>query len=172
MRDRIANFGLLLASVGLLSILVQLFGWELKVLRFLYDQGPATAWGVRIGLVVGGMVIFFAAHIGEKSSEVSVADQTLLLQGIAQDPHMTYLLRGLYQSTGATLAGPPGSARVANLFFMRQDGYGRAKAGAIAAIALIEGPQGRLQGTYMFATNQISVGPIDDATWSAYGSVC
>ena len=37
MRDRIANFGLLLATIGLVSSVIQLFNWELKIFRYLNE---------------------------------------------------------------------------------------------------------------------------------------
>ena len=117
------------------------------------------------------MMIFVVAHIGEKAPRETLVQPQFVLQGIAQDPHMTHLLRGVYQSTGATLAGAPNGARIVNLFFMQPGGYSRSKVGAVGAIALIEGPHGRLQGTYLFASNSMHVAPIDDATWEAYESV-
>lgn len=58
MRSRIANFGVFLALLGVVSSALTLFGYELRVLRGLDELGP-MAWLVRVGLIVVGVVIFF-----------------------------------------------------------------------------------------------------------------
>lgn len=170
-RSRIANFGLFLVFLGAMSAIVQIGGCEMRMLRGLNSQPPVTAWGIRLGMIVAGVVIFLiAGKDNEEQQQQASVDRSLILQGLAQDPHMAHLLRYVYQSIGATLAAQPGAPRVVHLLFMSQQGYGSNKTGAIGAIALIEGPQGRMQGTFLFAQNQLTLGPCDPSMWNAYMS--
>lgn len=172
MRNQIANFGLFLAFLGVFSAVVQIFGWEMRLLRPLANAPPLTAWGVRGGLVALGAIVFFLAHKAATPEERRQAevDRSLMLQGLAQDPQMSHLLRYVHQSVGATLGAPTGAPRVAHLLFMGPRGYGSDKAGARGAIALVETPQGKRQAFYMFAENQLSISPCDDSTWASYMS--
>lgn len=60
-RDRLSAIGGFLVFAGVVSSLLQLIGYELRILMWLDALGPAVAWGVRIGLIVVGAVLFFMA---------------------------------------------------------------------------------------------------------------
>lgn len=172
MRNHIANFGAFLAFLGIFSAVVQIFGWEMRLLRPLASAPPLTAWGIRGGLVALGAALFFVAHKAETPEERRQAevDRALVLQGLAQDPHMSHLLQYVRQTVGATLGAPPGAPRVVHLLFMGSRGYGSDKSGARGAIALVETPQGKRQAFYLFAENQLSISPCDESTWASYMS--
>lgn len=60
MKDRIAGFGVLLVLMGIVSSVLQLFGYELRALRALDALGP-MAWAVRLGLILVGAGLFVVA---------------------------------------------------------------------------------------------------------------
>ncbi|MDY0002237.1 MAG: hypothetical protein RBU30_13150 [Polyangia bacterium] len=60
-RSKLSSLGLLLLALGVISSLLQLVGYELRALRALNEAGPAVAWGVRIGLIVAGVLLFLLA---------------------------------------------------------------------------------------------------------------
>ncbi len=152
-RSRIANFGGFLCLLGIFSSIVQIGGCEMRLLRPLNDQPPTTAWAVRIGLVILGAAIFaVASYHSPEQARAARADEALVMQGLAQDPHMSYLLRYVYQTFGATLAAQAGAPRVAHLLFGGPGGYGRIKDGASTAYALVETPSGRFIASYQFTT--------------------
>jgi hypothetical protein len=57
--EKLSGLGALLVILGVISALLQLVGFELRILRALNEQGSAVAWGVRIGLIVLGAALFF-----------------------------------------------------------------------------------------------------------------
>lgn len=60
-RDKLSAIGGFLVFAGVVSSLLQLIGYELRILMVLNEAGPVVAWGVRIGLIVLGAVFFFMA---------------------------------------------------------------------------------------------------------------
>lgn len=65
-REKLSSFGALLVLIGVVSSILQLIGYELRILGPLNSAGPAVAWGTRIGLIVLGGVLFF---LGPKTAE-------------------------------------------------------------------------------------------------------
>jgi hypothetical protein len=70
-REKLSSLGVLLVLVGLVSSVLQLVGYELRILGPLNDAGPAVAWGTRLGLIVLGGVLFFLAPKSQESPEQS-----------------------------------------------------------------------------------------------------
>jgi hypothetical protein len=71
MRNRIANFGVFLALAGLVSSVLAIVGYELRMLRPLTEAPPLVGWGVRLGLLVVGIAIFMVASRGEQDAPAS-----------------------------------------------------------------------------------------------------
>lgn len=59
-------FGGFIAVVGILSILLPYVGMNFLFLNWIHQWGPGVAWGIRIGLVVIGVIMYFA---GKPSDE-------------------------------------------------------------------------------------------------------
>jgi hypothetical protein len=59
--DKVAGFGALLGLFGLVSSLITFIGYELRVLMWIDLWGPLVAWSIRLGLIVGGIAIYFVA---------------------------------------------------------------------------------------------------------------
>lgn len=60
-REKLSSIGAFLVFAGVVSSLLQLFGYELKILMVLNAAGPVVAWSARLGLIVVGAVLFFMA---------------------------------------------------------------------------------------------------------------
>ncbi len=68
-REKLSSIGAVLVLVGLLSSVLQLVGYELRVLRPLNEATPLVAWGIRLGLVALGVVLFFLGPSHQESSD-------------------------------------------------------------------------------------------------------
>lgn len=66
-RDKLSSIGIFLALAGILSSVLQLIGYELRIFRAINAQGPAVAWGIRIGCLVVGVLLFLVADRGDKA---------------------------------------------------------------------------------------------------------
>jgi hypothetical protein len=61
-----ASFGKLLVFFGIGSAVLHLFDYEFKLLMWIDDWGPQVGWGIRIGMVVVGAVLWVASATGKK----------------------------------------------------------------------------------------------------------
>jgi len=57
-RQKLPSIGGFCLLTGVLSSVLRLVGYELRIFRALDEQGPGAAWGVRIGLIVVGVVFY------------------------------------------------------------------------------------------------------------------
>lgn len=64
-REKLSSIGVFCILAGVLSSVLQLVGYELRIFRALDAQGPAVAWGVRIGFIVLGGVLALLAPKSE-----------------------------------------------------------------------------------------------------------
>jgi hypothetical protein len=64
-REKLASIGGFCVFVGVISSLLQLIGYELRIFRALDQQGPAVAWGVRVGFIVVGVALYLLAPKSE-----------------------------------------------------------------------------------------------------------
>ena len=60
-REKLSSIGAFCLFAGVLSSLLQLIGYELRMFRALNDAGPGIAWGVRLGLIAVGGALFLLA---------------------------------------------------------------------------------------------------------------
>lgn len=70
MRRWVGRVGGTLALLGVVSVIIQLFGLELRALRPLTEMAPAGAWAIRVGLIlIGGLLAWwgFAPTAAEKA---------------------------------------------------------------------------------------------------------
>ena len=68
-REKLSSVGVVLVLVGLISSVLQLVGYELRVLRPLNEASPLVAWGIRLGLIALGAVLFFVGPSSEESAD-------------------------------------------------------------------------------------------------------
>lgn len=57
-REKMSAIGAFCVFAGVVSSLLQLIGYELRIFAALDQAGPAVAWGVRIGFIVVGGALF------------------------------------------------------------------------------------------------------------------
>lgn len=114
-RRRISNFGVFLALAGILSAVLQVVGYELRMLRPLNEASPLLAWGIRLGLVVVGVGLFFLGPNDEAEGQAGPPAPTK--EQLAMDPRMQWLVGWVGQHMGATLSPAPGYPRIAHLTF-------------------------------------------------------
>ncbi len=58
-KSKISGFGAFLAFAGLLSSVLSLFNYELRILMWIDLWGTGLGWLIRLGVIVGGALIFF-----------------------------------------------------------------------------------------------------------------
>ncbi len=69
MMDKVRSAAALLALAGLVSIVLHLFDYNLRVLMWIDLWGAAVGWLIRVGLVIGGAVLYFVLPGGEEEHE-------------------------------------------------------------------------------------------------------
>lgn len=60
-REKLSSIGAFCLFAGVLSSVLQLIGYELRIFRALNETGPATAWGIRLGFIAIGGALFLLA---------------------------------------------------------------------------------------------------------------
>jgi hypothetical protein len=60
-REKLSSIGAFCLFAGVISSLLQLVGYELRIFRALDAQGPAVAWGIRLGFIAVGAALFMLA---------------------------------------------------------------------------------------------------------------
>lgn len=113
-REKLGSIGMFLAFAGVVSSVLQVIGYELRILRALNEQPPAIAWGVRAGLIVVGAGLFL---LSPKAPAEAAGPPAPTREQLAADPRVQWLLAWAYQNLGATLAAQPGAPRIAHICF-------------------------------------------------------
>ena len=160
-RDKLSSIGLFLAFAGGLSSVLQLAGYELRIFRALNAAGPATAWGVRIGCLVVGVLLFLVADRGAKAQATDEwgAYRTAALG----DPRMRTFLDLVRQRI------PHGT--IAHHVFMTQAGEvlpaGDPRAHFLIAYVQSSTAPERVQVAQTLATGEIAQTELSAVSWSA-----
>ena len=58
-KSKLGKGGLLLAALGIMSIVLSLFNYNIRLLSWIDIWGNTTGWFIRILLIVGGGALFF-----------------------------------------------------------------------------------------------------------------
>lgn len=75
MLDKVRSFAAFLAFAGLMSIVLNLVGYNLRVLMWIDLWGDIVGWVIRVGLLVGGAALFFVLPSEEGAKEQQVPGQ-------------------------------------------------------------------------------------------------
>ena len=62
------GLGSFLIVLGLAAIIMNFFGYVPSWLSSIYDNGPGVAWAIKIGLVVVGIILYWAGSRRIKST--------------------------------------------------------------------------------------------------------
>ena len=66
------QFGIYVLIFGAGSMLLNLFGYEFRLLSWIDNWGEGVGWGIRIGLIVLGAILFF---LGKPNEEGEALDE-------------------------------------------------------------------------------------------------
>ncbi len=58
-KSKLGQGGLLLAALGIMSIVLSLFNYNIRLLAWIDIWGNTTGWIIRIILILGGGALFF-----------------------------------------------------------------------------------------------------------------
>ena len=58
-KSKLGSIGLLLAAMGVMSIVLSIFNYNIKLLAWVDIWGPTMGWVVRIALILGGGALYF-----------------------------------------------------------------------------------------------------------------
>ncbi|HEU5076727.1 MAG TPA: hypothetical protein VFU02_21200 [Polyangiaceae bacterium] len=75
MLDKVRSFAGFLAFAGLMSIVLNLVGYNLRILMWIDLWGDVVGWMIRVGLLVGGVALFFVLPSEEAAKEQQVPGQ-------------------------------------------------------------------------------------------------
>ena len=73
-KNKIGKAGLLLAAMGIMSIVLSIFNYNIRLLAWIDIWGNTMGWIIRILLIVGGGAVFFIFGTGEDEDEDLDAD--------------------------------------------------------------------------------------------------
>ena len=58
-KSKLGKGGLLLAAMGIMSIVLSIFNYNIRLLSWVDAWGNTMGWGIRILLIIGGGGLFF-----------------------------------------------------------------------------------------------------------------
>ena len=67
------QFGIYVLIFGAGSMLLNLFGYEFRLLSWIDSWGEGVGWGIRIGLIALGAVMFF---LGKPAEDADASSRT------------------------------------------------------------------------------------------------
>lgn len=68
-KSKIGKGGLILAALGIISIVLSIFNYNVRLLAWVDMWGDSMGWVIRILLIVGGGAIFYLFGRDEEESE-------------------------------------------------------------------------------------------------------
>ena len=69
-KSKIGKGGLLLAAMGIMSIILSIFNYNLRLLAWIDLWGNTMGWVIRTLLIVGGGVLFLFFGRGDEDDDV------------------------------------------------------------------------------------------------------
>lgn len=119
LRDKLSTFGGILSGLGILSSILAIFNYEVRILAWVNLWGPGAAWAIRVGLILGGAVLFkiFKSASDDVVPEEAPMDWDGYYRSLLDDPMFSRFLdsvRGKYPISFQPVADG-GPYRVAHL---------------------------------------------------------
>ena len=68
-KQKIGKAGLILAAMGIMSIVLSIFNYNIRLLAWIDIWGNTMGWIIRILLIVGGGVLFLLFGNGDEDEE-------------------------------------------------------------------------------------------------------
>lgn len=75
MLDKLRSFAGFLAFAGLMSIVLNLVDYNLRILMWIDLWGDVVGWMIRVSLLVGGVALFFVLPSEDAAKEQQVPGQ-------------------------------------------------------------------------------------------------
>lgn len=75
MNKQISSIGSFMALAGIISSVLSFFDYNLRILTWIDNWGYTAGWGIRIGLIVVGAILFFVFKQGEEEEKDSAPEQ-------------------------------------------------------------------------------------------------
>jgi len=69
LKSKFGKAGLLIAAMGIMSIILSVFNYEIRLLAWINIWGTAVGWIIRILLIVGGGALFIFFGRDEEGEE-------------------------------------------------------------------------------------------------------
>jgi hypothetical protein len=70
----LGSIGAFLALAGIISIVLHFVGYNLRILMWIDSWGAGVGWGIRIGLIILGAVLFLVARSSGGGGEADDED--------------------------------------------------------------------------------------------------
>jgi hypothetical protein len=67
----IGKIGLVAAALGIMSIVIGFFNYEIRIFKLLDYFGTTAGWVIKIALIIVGAALFFILGNGEEGEEES-----------------------------------------------------------------------------------------------------
>lgn len=58
-KSKLGKAGLLIGAMGIMSIVLSIFNYNIRLLAWVDVWGPTMGWVIRIVLILGGAALFF-----------------------------------------------------------------------------------------------------------------
>lgn len=68
------KIGSYMAIFGILAIVLNFFDRVPTILMWIYSWGDTAAWGIKIGLVVVGAILFFVGKPSEEEADETIEE--------------------------------------------------------------------------------------------------
>jgi len=68
-KSKLGKGGLLLAAMGIMSIVLSFFNYNIRLLSWIDNWGTTTGWIIKIILIAGGGALFFLFGSGDEDDD-------------------------------------------------------------------------------------------------------
>lgn len=127
--SKVTGVGVLLALYGLVSSVLYFFDYNLRILMWVDVWGPLVGWGLRIGFILGGGALAFAASFFDPANDPEVIAANARAEEEARirresHPRRQHVLAEIAKVFPITFDAPadPSTYRV-RAFMWQDDGY-------------------------------------------------
>ena len=93
-KDKLSTFGGILSGFGILSCILAIFNYEVRILAWINLWGAPTAWAIRVGFILGGAVLYkvFNNESSDTAPKEAPMDWTGYYQSLLADPMFSRFL--------------------------------------------------------------------------------
>jgi len=109
--DKVAGGGAFLSLLGILSSVMYVFDYNVRLLMWVDLWGPVVGWAIRIGVIAGGAALFFVAKKFDKTDTpeahaAAARAEDVAFQAMKQHPRTQQFLGDLAHQIRASWEPP------------------------------------------------------------------